>query len=429
MEFKRLVLALCLAGGLLAGDLFAQRKLAPDVLNVIPPVIDVRDAHSLPMPLPGFQTEPFVPQVFPESETLYSQTRQVIFYRDLWQLEFTFLGLRQFKVNAVNPDGETRQKNIWYIVYRIRDVGSAVSHRQVQDPKFGHVDTEIVLEPDAVNPETLPQRFFGNFILNGWVQDPRTGMYSLIEYKDQVVPGAFKLIAREEDPGQEYLDTVQMAQQVLQQYPADSDQGGKWGIALWYNVDPRIDYVTVRVRGLTNAFRLERNPDDTIAVRNKTLQLNFWRPGDGIEQDRDKVEFGIPLLDNPLQQTEIATRYRLPGPIIRGELVDPENLRTHILFETDAEIDPNTFDSAVAAELDAERITESVIEGFTGAGLPLGGDAAISTDVPGLRWTLTDTWENQPREFVIRLHPEFWEKTIDGGIRFIKRLDHVWLYE
>lgn len=83
----------------------------------------------------------------------------------------------------------------------------------------------------------------------------------------------------------------------------------------------------------------------------------------------------------------------------------------------------------MAAELDAGQISQSVVEGFAGAGLQLGGDAAVSTDVPGLRWTVTDTWENQKREFVIRLHPEFWEKTIEGGIRFIKRLDYLWIYE
>ncbi len=429
MEFKRLVCAICLAGGLLAGDLFAQRKLAPGALHVIPPAINLRDAHSLPMPLPGFQSEPWKPEVFAESETLHSQTRQVILFRDVWQYEFAFLGLRQFRVEATNPEGQPRQKYVWYLVYRVRDTGAAVSHRDVTDPKFGHVDREIELQPRELDPATLPRRFFGNFVLTGWVQDPQTGMYSLVDYHDRILPGVFEQIAREEDPDQEYLDTVQMAEQILASYPADSDQGGKWGIAIWYNVDPRIDFVSVRIRGLSNAYRLERNPDNSLTVLQKTLQLNFWRPGDGIEQDQDKVVYGIPLLDNPLEQSEIALRYRLPGPIIRGEVVDQENLRTSIVFETDARIDPRTFDSAMAAELDAGRIADGVIEGFAGAGITLGGDASLTTDVPGLRWTLSDTWENRPREFVIRLYPEFWEKTIEGGIRFIKRLDYLWIYE
>ena len=254
-------------------------------------------------------------------------------------------------------------------------------------------------------------------------------MYSLVEYKDQINPEALALIGREEDPGQEYLDGVEMAQQILDKFPADSDLGGKWGIALWYNVDARIDFVSVKVGGVTNAFRLETNPDKTIDVRQKKLQLNFWRPGDGIEQDQDRIDYGIPLTDDPGDQTEIARLYRLPGPVIRCESVNPSDLRTTILFETDGEIDTRTFDSRVAAELNSGTIAASVQEGFTSAGIPLGGDASVITDVNGLRWTISDTWEGEKREFVIRLHPEFWEKTVEGKIRLIKRLDHLWVYE
>lgn len=429
MDFKRLAMALGLAAVLWTGEVQAQRGLAPGVLKVIEPALNLRDAHSLPMPLPGLDVQGYVPEVFPQSETLFSQTRQVILFRDVWQHEFAFLPLRQLEIEAVNPDGETRKTNIWYMVYRVRDTGVAVSHTEIEDPKFGHVDRELNQQPDSVDPATLPRRFFGNFILSGWVRDRETGMYTLLEYTDQILPGVFTTIAREEDPGQEYLDVVQMAQQVLKSYPADSDQGGKWGIAIWYGVNPNIDYVSVRVRGLSNAYRLTRKPDGSIGVLNKTLQLNFWRPGDGIEQARDRVEYGIPLMDDPLQQTEVARRYRLPGPVIRGEYINPENLRVNVLFDSDAELNPDDFSSAVAARLDSGEITEGVIEGFNGAGVTLGGDASLKTDVPGKRWTLTDTWENRKREFVITLHPEYWEKTLDGGIRFIKPLDYLWIYD
>jgi hypothetical protein len=375
------------------------------------------------------EPEQYVPDTFPESETLYARTRNVVFFRDVWQLEFSFLPLRQLRVEAASGNGEPVGRNIWYLVYRVRNTGVSASHDQVQDPRFGHVDHVINTAPEQVDPITLPGRFFGVFTLTGWVQDVQTGMYSAVEYQESILPDVHAIIAREEDPDQEYLDTVQIAQQILEKFPPDSDQGGKWGIAIWYNVDPRINFISVKVNGLTNAFRLERNPDDSLTVRNKVLQLNFWRPGDSIDEDLDDIRYGIPLMDAPQDQIEVARRYRLPGPIIRGESVNLDNLRTTIVFETDAELDPVSFDSAVAAQLDTGQIPEAVVEGFRSAGITLGGDAALTTDVPGSRWTVTDTWENEKRSFVIRLHPEFWEKTINGGIRFIKRLDNLWVYE
>ncbi len=429
MDIRCLLLAIGLVGGLLCGEAAAQRKLAEGVLQVIAPEIDIRDTHSTPMALPGLVAEQYVPQVFPESETLYASTRQVTFFRDVYQYEYAFLPLRQLRVDTETPQGQPREKNVWYLVYRVRDVGAAVSHTENEDPKFGHIETEINLQPAALDESTLPGRFFGTFHLKGWVENTETGMYSEVEYKDQIAPDVQALIAREEDPGQVYLNTVELAQQILEKFPADTDQGGKWGIAIWYDVNPQINFVTVKIGGLTNAFRLETNPDGTIAVRQKTLQLNFWRPGDGVEQDKDTIDYGIPLTDDPRDQTEIARRYRLPGPVIRCESVNADNLQTSIIFETDSDIDTRTFDSRVAAELNSGKIAASVQEGFTSSGLPLGGDASIKTDVSGLRWTISDTWEGKNREFVIRLHPDFWEKTVDGQIRLIKRLDHLWIYE
>jgi len=59
----------------------------------------------------------------------------------------------------------------------------------------------------------------------------------------------------------------------------------------------------------------------------------------------------------------------------------------------------------------------------------LGGDAQLKTTVPGQQWVINDTVDGKPRTFVIKLQPQFWEKDIDGGIRFIKSLDYLWVYE
>ena len=82
---------------------------------------------------------------------------------------------------------------------------------------------------------------------------------------------------------------------------------GVWGVAIWGDVDPNIDYLSVYVSGLTNAFRIDRNAEGEISFRRKTLQLNFWRPGDAIVQERDRVDYGIPLVDKPAEQIEICS--------------------------------------------------------------------------------------------------------------------------
>jgi len=430
----RLVLAACCVAALFTTSAQAQKSFAPGVLKVIKPVINGRDAHSLPMALPGIsqdyidQAEKTQWHTVDDTETLRGQTRSIIFHRDIWQHEFSFLPLRQLNVTASNLSGEVRERNIWYLVFRVRNVGANVSHERIEDPKYGTIDYEPQQNVEKLDPITLSDRFFGSFQLSGWVQDAETGEYREITYSDRVSPQINKIVRAEEDPGQPLLDKIQLAQSILERYPESSDEGGTWGVALWYNVNPALDFVSLKISGLTNAYRMEINPDQSITFENKKLQLNFYRPGDGIDQADDKIVYGIPLTDNPREQMEIARRYHLPGPVIMGEILDPESLRSKLIFETDAGLNED-FDSTVAETLDQGQIPDGVTAGFVNAGFNLGGDAQLKTTVPGQQWVINDTVDGKPRTFVIKLQPQFWEKDIDGGIRFIKSLDYLWVYE
>lgn len=415
---------------LIAGDALAQRKLAPGVLKVIPPRIDARSAHSLPMPLPGLKAEEYQPNFPPKSATLYGQTRHIVMFRDVWQHEFAFLGLRQLEIEAENERGQKVPKNVWYMVYRIRNVGAGLSHEQIKDPKFGHLEHQLKQDPESLDVNTLSDRFFGRFYLEGWVQDAKTGMYSRVRYADQVSPAVVKYVQQAEDPEQPLLNKIEMASQILERVPANTDQGGVWGVAIWYNVDPRIDFASVKVYGLSNAYRIDADSDGKQTFRYKTLQLNFWRAGDTIEQSNDYVDYGIPLVDEPDDQIQIARRYELPGPVIRGERLNQATGRRTTIFETDAEVNFINFNSAVAQKLDAGEIPAGVQEGFTNSGYGLGADAKLETRVEGQQWLIRDSKDGKPRAFVMNLQPEYWEKNINGdGIRFIKRLDHLWIYE
>ena len=72
------------------------RKFAPGVLKKIPSELNVRDSSSLPMPLPGINAEKTELETDSLDRTLYGMSRRVILYRDVYQYDFAFTGLRRF---------------------------------------------------------------------------------------------------------------------------------------------------------------------------------------------------------------------------------------------------------------------------------------------------------------------------------------------
>jgi hypothetical protein len=92
-----------------------------------------------------------------------------------------------------------------------------------------------------------------------------------------------------------------------------------WGVATWTDIDPRIDFFSVFVGGLTNAYRWEDVPGAYRAgdppgkgrefVR-KMLQLNFWRPGDELNQTEDELRFGVPPGKSDLYGVADGVAYR-----------------------------------------------------------------------------------------------------------------------
>jgi hypothetical protein len=109
-------------------------------------------------------------------------------------------------------------------------------------------------------------------------------------YLDRVIPSAMAAIRNREKPPGRLFDSASMTE-------ADIPPGAeRWGVAIWEDVDPRIDYFSIYVRGLTNAMRWRQIPGSRIGPNDppgihmehalETLRLDFWRPGD----ERDEVE-------------------------------------------------------------------------------------------------------------------------------------------
>ena len=260
------------------------RTLAAGVLTTIPPEMlpeetyGVHDVVEL-RATPGLQ---WTPAFTPAGGTLYQIAHGAHFRRRIWCLEFSFKPVRTIYVDIPEPSGKMQRKLIWYVVYRVKNLGN---------------DLVPAAEPDGtvgVRREAGPVRFVPQFVLE-------SHEYNKV-YLDRILPAAIGPIQQREDPRRELLSTVEIARQPI---PASTERQDRsvWGVATWEDVDPRVDFFSIYVQGLTNAyrwtdqagqFRAGDPPGKGRRFVYKTLQLNFWRPGDRYRQETDRIRFGMP---------------------------------------------------------------------------------------------------------------------------------------
>ena len=268
-------------------------RFAPGVLEVVPPELEPADTvqtDSLVEILAQPDLE-WTPNHSAESRTLMGKSDTVRFRRDVWCLEFAFKPMRMLEVDVPQPSGKMKRKLLWYLVYRVRNTGAGLSPAQAEDGTF----TTAQKSPGEL-------RFTPQFVLVSHDNDA-AGEPLGKAYLDRIVPTAYRPIANREFPGGTLQNSVTIANQAL---PIESGRavGGAWGVAIWEDVDPRIDFFAVYVTGLTNAYRFE-NPEGAFQAGDppgtgrdftrKALQLNFWRPGDDIDEDEREIRFGVPL--------------------------------------------------------------------------------------------------------------------------------------
>src|SRR5205085_7594876 len=83
---------------------------------------------------------------------------------------------------------------------------------------------------------------------------------------------------------------------------------------------PRVDFFSVYVQGLTNAYRWVDPPEGFKkgdspgtgrVLLQKTLMLNFWRPGDEYVEDQRIIRYGIPGKEIGRAQSELQSQSNL----------------------------------------------------------------------------------------------------------------------
>ncbi|MHB8971884.1 MAG: hypothetical protein ACYC3X_00200 [Pirellulaceae bacterium] len=285
-----------------------NRPLAPGVLTVIPANAQHEETFSGPLELveivKGLPELDWQPNFEAKSRTVHERARLAVLRRQVWTLEFAFKPLRTVQVDVPQPTGKMQKKLVWYMVYRVRYLGGDLVPEAVQD-EFGH--TTYGSKPVAQEGRF----FFPQFLLES---------HSLSKtYQDRIIPAARKVIEEREMRGQELLDTVEVSRKPIPLSTEDNPQE-VWGLVTWEDIDPRLSYFSVYAKGLTNAYKPVDLPDgfkpgdapgtgrDILA---KTLRLNFWRPGDAVQEQEDEIYFGVPYAPEAERQSAILSAFGL----------------------------------------------------------------------------------------------------------------------
>lgn len=274
----------------------AGRKLADGVLTVIPPDQNAEDTALGPFDLEFVAKHPELNWTGPDfpnnqpnfaspAETLVYQSKNVTFRHPVWGLEFAFKPMRLIDVDIPNATGVMEKKTVWYLVYRIRYTGN-----DLQPAIKDLSDSEAVPgEPKRVQYDSV--RFIPRFTLLS--KELRLAMDSQI-----LMPAVQAIAARERVPGGRLVDPIEIARQELP-VSKGGDDGSVWGVATWTDVDPRLDFFAIDVRGLTNAYQIQVDSGDEKKYLRRTLRVYFWRPGDALDVSRDRIYLGPPAYQDP----------------------------------------------------------------------------------------------------------------------------------
>jgi hypothetical protein len=280
-----------------ATQLFGQANQPPGQAAAAPPAAEPTAPAAVPQPAPTGPPRTLAPWVMKKvdpnatvSETVsrhdiveltavdpkFDWAKDVAFRRDIWHLEFQFKPLRRILVDVPQDTGKMQRKPVWYLVYQVTNTGKVMHPVAEQDGTY------------KVEQIDQPIRFVPEFLL----YSPEFNK----TYPDRVIPTALGPIRMREDRNREFLTTVDAVREIA---PGQT----LWGVAMWEDLDPRIDRFSIFVHGLTNAYEWQDQPGvfkpgsplgTGRRLARKTLQLNFWWPGDDIDRGEDEIRFGIP---------------------------------------------------------------------------------------------------------------------------------------
>lgn len=209
-----------------------RRVFAEGVLTTIPTDLRAEETFTGPEPIleiiKGAQGLDWTPETMPNTRTLKAMAENVIYRRSIWGLELSFKPVRMIEVDVPQPTGKMQRKTLWYMVYRIKNMGNPLESKATT---FETGDT--LYEATQASNSTAPIRFIPRFILE--LSDQKK------EYLDRLVPVAMAPIAAREMGGTPLYDSVSVSRFDVPVSTEEVDNG-VWGVAIWEDVDPDTDY-------------------------------------------------------------------------------------------------------------------------------------------------------------------------------------------
>ena len=297
---QRLIVTTLAISFCIVGQATAQRKprkLAPGVVTVIPPNAEEADtfteAKELVEIVRGYPELDWQPNSAPKNETLLERAKSTVFRRDVWYVEFGFKPLRMIQVNG---------QLVWYLTYYVKNNGNHLSPAAKAD--------DLGNESYSIAKKSYPVTITPNLILRSF--DRRAA------YMDRVIPEAVARIRQREDAAINFHDSVSISQKPIP-VSGPGEDGRVWAIATWTGIDPRTDFLSIYVQGLTNAYRWTDKPGaykkgdapgTGRKISQKTLKLNFWRPGDAIKQHEKEIRYGMPFYRSEASQSKVLKIYQ-----------------------------------------------------------------------------------------------------------------------
>ncbi|MFM8252914.1 MAG: hypothetical protein ACKOBW_15065 [Planctomycetota bacterium] len=295
------------------------RPLPPGLLTVIPSTAEKREAFTDQIPLLELMAEAkdleWTPNFIAKSETLLEKAKSQVVRREIWNLEFAFKPLRRINVDIPQPSGKMQRKQIWYMVYRVKNTGKDLRPKAQKDETYDH----LTFDSETVSADQ--RRFLPQFVMHGRVL--LEGKYQTKEYLDRIIPSAVEAIQAREVNGRKLLNTVEITRVGV---PLSDEQNDRsvWGVVTWEDLDPRTDFFSVFIQGLTNAYQFRDTPgayqagDPPGKGRRfvyKTLQLNFHRQGDALLEHEEEIRYGVPLESRKIEQERLLDIYGLKEPL------------------------------------------------------------------------------------------------------------------
>ena len=242
------------------------------------------------------------PSHAPTHETLIGLASDRQFLRDVWCLEFAYRLPRTIEVELPGKNLEIQKERVWYLVYRVRNI--AVDENEKITPVLKGSTRRVVFEKDEEGNDDLTRpttkfinqsiHFEPHFVFE--THEALSRDEGLLEYQDhldRLVSAAVAPISRREKiPVDMLYDSVSISERPIQ--PGEE----RWGVAIWQEIDTRIDFFTVFIYGLTNSIRwrhdaeletdLEHSPEYERREL-ECLRLDFYHPGDADHDDFEEV--------------------------------------------------------------------------------------------------------------------------------------------